>query len=169
MKSESYFKSEKTSIRMISVLQFSLSLTSNPLHPHGLQHPRPPCPSSPTPRACSNSCPSSWCCHPTVSSSVVPFSSCLQSLLTSGSFPVSQFFTSGGPRFGASTSASVLPMNIQDWFPSGLTGLIYCSPGDSKESPPTPQFKSINSLALCFLYGPALTSIHDYGKNNSFD
>ena len=81
------------------------------------------CP-SPTPRACSNSCPSSWWCHPTISSSVIPFSSCLQSFPASGSFPKSQFFASGGQRFAASASASVLPMNIQDWFPLGLTGLI---------------------------------------------
>ena len=169
MKSEAYFITEKPSIRMISVLQFSLLLASNPLQPHRLQHPRPPCLSSPTPRACSNSCPSSWWCHPTVSSSVVPFSSCLQSFPASGSFPTSQFFTSGGPSIGASASASVLPVNIQDWFPSGLTGLISCSPSDSKESAPTPQFKSISSLVLCFLYDPTLASIHDYWKNNSFD
>ena len=81
------------------------------------------CP-SPTPGACSNSCPWSWWCHPTISSSVVPFSSCLQSFPASGSFPMSHFFASGGPSIGASASTSVLPMNIQDWFPSGLTGLI---------------------------------------------
>ena len=123
MKSESYFKSEKTSIRMISVLQFSLSLTSNPLHPHGLQHPRPPCP-SPTPRACSNSCPSSRWCHPIISSSVIPFSSCLQSFPASGSFPISQFFASDGQSIGTSASTWVLPMNLQDWFPLGWTGWI---------------------------------------------
>ena len=84
------------------------------LWPHGLQHPRLPCP-SPTPEACSNSSPLSQWCHPTISSSVVPFSSCLQSSPASGSFPISQFFTSGGQSIGASASASVLPMNIQDW------------------------------------------------------
>ena len=88
---------------------------SDSLQPHGLQHTRLPCP-SPTPGACSNSCPSSRWCHPTISSSVVPFSSCLQSFTASGSFPLSQFFTSSGQRTGASVSASVLPMNIQDWF-----------------------------------------------------
>ena len=88
---------------------------------HGLQHVRLPC-SSPTPRACSNSCPSSHWCHPTISSSVVPFSSHLQSSPASGSFPMSQFFASGGQSIGA--SASVLPMNIQGWFPLRLTGLI---------------------------------------------
>ena len=93
------------------------------LGPHGLQHARLPCP-SPTPRACSNSCPLSWWCHPTISSSVFPFFSYLQSFPASGSFPVSQFFASGGQSIGASASASVLPMNIQDWFPLGWTGLI---------------------------------------------
>ena len=86
-------------------LQFSRSVLSNSLRPHGLQHARLPCP-SPTPGACSNSCPSSWWCHPTISSSVVPFSSCLQSFPASGSFPVSQFFTSGGPSFSCSISPS---------------------------------------------------------------
>ena len=90
---------------------------------HGLQHARPPCP-SPTPRAYSNSCPLSRWCHPTISSSVIPFTSCLQSFPASGAFPVSQFFTSGGQSVGVSTSASVLPMNIQDWFPLGWTGWI---------------------------------------------
>jgi len=107
----------------IFLLQFSHSVMSDSLWPHGRQHARPPCP-SPTPRACSNSCPSSQGCHPTISSSVVPFSSCLQSFPESGSFPMSQFFASGGQSVGASTSASVLPMNIQGWFPLGLTGLI---------------------------------------------
>ena len=104
-------------------LQFSCSVKSDSLRPHGLQHARLPCP-SPTPGACSNSCPWSRWCHPTISSCVVPFSSCLQSFPTSGSFPMSQFFTSGGQSIGVSASASVLPMNIQDWFPLGLTGWI---------------------------------------------
>ena len=96
---------------------------SNSLWPHGLQHARPPCP-SPTPRGYSNSCPLSLWCHPTTSSSVVPFSNCLQSFPASGSFPMSQFFTSGGQSIGVLASASFLPMNIQDWFPLGLTGWI---------------------------------------------
>ena len=104
-------------------LQFSRSVESDSLQPHGLQPTRLPCP-SPTPRACSNSCPSSWWCHPIISSSVVPFFSCLQSFPALRSFPVSQFFTSGGQSIGVSVSASVLPMNIQDWFPLGWTGLI---------------------------------------------
>ena len=104
-----------------SSVQFSQSVVSNSLRPPGLQHARPPCP-SPTPRPCSNSCPLSQWCHPTISSSVISFSSCLQSLPGSGSFPVSLFFASGGQNIGA--SVSVLPMNIQDWFPVELTGLI---------------------------------------------
>ena len=105
-------------------VQFSSvqSLSWVGLQPHGLWHTRLPCP-SPIPGACSNSCPSNWWCHPTVSSSVIPFS-CLQSFPTSESFPVSQFFASGGQSIGVSASASVLPMNIQDWFPLGLTDLI---------------------------------------------
>ena len=96
---------------------------SNSLQPRGLQHASLPCP-SPIPGACSNSCPLSQGYHPTVSSSVIPFSSCLQSCPASGSFPMSQFFTSGGPRIGVSASASLLPMNIQDWFPLGWIGWI---------------------------------------------
>ena len=107
----------------ISSVQFSHSVVSDFLWPHGLQHARLPCP-SPTPRAWSNSCPSSQWCHPTISSSVIPFSSCIQSFLVSGSFPISQFFTSVDQSIESSASASLLPMNIQDWFPLGLTGSI---------------------------------------------
>ena len=96
---------------------------SNSLRPHGLQHARFSC-SSPTPRAYSNSYPLSWWCHPTISSSVIPFSSCLQSFPASGSFPMSQFFPSGGQSIEALASVSVLPMNIKDWFPLGWTGWI---------------------------------------------
>ena len=96
---------------------------SDSLQPHGLQHTRLPCP-SPTPRVYSNSCSLSWWCHPTISSSVIPFSSCLQSFLASGSFQRSQFFALGGQSIGVSASASVLPMNIQGWFPLGWTGWI---------------------------------------------
>ena len=108
---------------LLHSVQFSRSVVSNSLWPHGLQHTRLPCP-SPTPGAYSNSCPLSWWCHPTISSSVVSSSSCLQSFPASGSFPTSQFFTSGGQSIGVSASASVLSVNIQDWFPSGLTGWI---------------------------------------------
>ena len=106
-----------------SSVQFSHSVMSDSLQLHGLQHTRPPCP-SPTPGACSNSCPLSCWCPPTISSSVVPFSSCLQSIPASGSFQMSQFFTSDVQRIGVSALASVLPMNIQDWFPLGWTGWI---------------------------------------------
>ena len=101
----------------------SCSVLSNSLQPHGLQHTRLPCP-SPSPRALWNSCPLSWWYHTTILSSVVLFSSRLQSFPASGSFPVRQFFASGGQSIGASASASVLPMNIQDWFPLGLNSLI---------------------------------------------
>ena len=103
------------------------------------------------------------------SSSVIPFSSSLQSFPASGSFKMSQLFESGGQSTAVSISTSVLPMNIQDWFPSGWTGWSPCSPRDSQESSPTPQFKSINSLAFSFLYRPTLTSIHNYWKNHSFN
>ena len=103
--------------------QFSSGM-SDSLQPHGLQHPRLPCP-SPAPEACSNSSPLSRWCHPTISSSVNSFSSCLQSFPASGSFLMSWFFASGGQSTGASASTSVLPMNSQDWFPLGLTGLIF--------------------------------------------
>ena len=147
-------------------VQFSHSVMSDSLRPHGLQHASPPC-ASPTPRVYSNSCPLSQWCHLTISSSVVPFAF-LHSLPTSGSFHMSQFFTSGGQSFGISASESVLLMNIQDWFSWGWTGLISLLPKDSQESSPTPQFKSINSLALSFLYSPTLTSIHDYWKNHTW-
>ena len=107
----------------ISSVQFSHSVASDSLQPHGLQHARPCCP-LPTPRVYSNSCPLSRWCHPTISSSITRFSSWLQSLPASGSFPMSQLFISGGQSIGVSASASVLPMNIQDWFPSGWTGWI---------------------------------------------
>ena len=111
------------SFQGISTVQFCWTVVSNSLRPHGLQHARLHCP-SPTLRACWNSCPSSQWCHPTISLPVVSFSSCLQSFPASGFFPMSQFFTSGGQSIGASASASVHPMNIQDWFPLGLTGWI---------------------------------------------
>ena len=105
------------------MLLFSHSVVSDSLLPHGLQHTRLPCP-SPSPRACWNLRPLSQWCHPTISFSVVPFSSCLQSFPASGCFLMSRLFSSGGQSIGASTSTSVLLMNFQDWFPLGLTGLI---------------------------------------------
>ena len=136
---------------------FSCLVRSNSLQPHGLQHARLPCPSL-SPRVCSNSCPLSWWCHPTTSSSVIPFSSCPQPFPASASFPISWLFASCGQSIEASASASGLPMNIQDWFPLGLTDLISCCPGDSKKSSPVPQFKNINYLALSLLYGATLRS-----------
>ena len=120
--------------------------------PMNHQHARPPCLS--TPGVHPNSCPSSWWYHPTISSSVVPFSSCPQSLPASGSFPMSQLFASGDQNIGISASASVLPMNTQDWSPLGWTGWISLQ---SQESSPTPQFKSISSSALSFVY-----SVHGF-------
>ena len=156
---------------IFSSVQFSHSVMSDSLQPHGLQHARHPCP-SPTPRVYSNSCPLSQWCHPTISSSVVPFSSHLQSFPASGSFPMSQFFTSGDQSIG------VLEFQLQhqsfqwifrtDFLWHGLVG-AHCSPRDSQESSPTPQFKSINSSVLSFLQSPTLKSIHDYWKNHSLD
>ena len=106
---------------------------------------------------------------PTLWSDALPSELPGKSFPESGSFLMSRLFASGCQSIGASASASVLPMNIQSWFPLGLTVWYPCSPRDSRESFPTPQFKSISSLVLSFLYGPALTSIHDYWKNHSFD
>ena len=113
----------KTLLKDIKFSSVSCSVVSNSLQPHELQHARPPCP-SPTPGVYSNPCSSSWWCHPALSSSVVPFSFRPQSLPASGSFPISQLFTSGGQSIGVSASASVLPMNTQDWSPLGWTGWI---------------------------------------------
>ena len=146
-------------------VQFSPSVVSDSLRPHELQHARPPCP-SPTPGVHSDSCPSSQWCHPAISSSVIPFSSCPQSLPASESFPMSQLFAWGGQSTGISASAWFPPKKSQGWSPSEWTG---CSSRDSQESSPIPQFKSINSSALSFLHSPTLTSIHDYWKNHSLD
>ena len=129
--------------------------------------PRLRCP-SPTPRVYSNSCLLSRWCHPTLSSSVIPFSSCLQSFLASRSFPMSWLFASGGQCIGVSASASVLPMNIQDWLPLGWTGLIPLQfKGLSRVFSNTTVQKH-QSLALRLLYDPTLTTIHDHWKNHSF-
>ena len=136
---------------------------SGSLRPHGSQHARPPCP-SPTPGVYSNLCPLSQWCHPTISSCVVPFSSCLQSFPASGAFPVSRLFTSGGQSIGV--SASVLPMNIQDWFPLRLIGLISLqSKGLSKVFSNT-TFKSVNSSALSFFYENELVFIFMWSYAN---
>ena len=139
------------------------------LQPHEPQHTRPPCP-SPTPRVYPNPCPLSRWWHPTIASSVVPFSSCPQYFPAAGSFPMSQLFASGGQSTGVSALASFLPKKSQGWSPSEWTGWISLqSKGLSQESSPTPHFKSINSLALSFLYSPTLTCIHDHRKNHSLD
>ena len=123
------------------------------LETHGLQHTGPLCPLL-SPRVCSNSCPWSRLCYLTLSFSATPFTICLQSFPVSGSFLMNQLVTSGGQSTGASSFASVLPVNIQDWFPLGLTGLISWQSKDSQESSPAPQFKSINSLVLSLLHSP---------------
>ena len=115
--------------RNTTSVQFNRSVVSDSLWPHEPQHARPPCP-SPTPGVYPNPCPLSWWCHPTISSSVIPFSSCPQSLPASGSFPMSQLFTSGGQSIGVSASTSVLPMNIQDWSALGWLVGSPCSPRD---------------------------------------
>ena len=149
-------------------IQFSHSVMSDSLLPHELQHARPPCP-SPIPRVYPNSCSLSWWWHSTISSSVVPFSSCPQSFPASWSFKwVSSLHQ----------VANVLEFQLQhqsfqwtprtDFLQDGLVGSP-CSPRDSQESSPTPQFKGINSSALSFLYSPTVTSIHDHWKNHSFD
>ena len=145
-----------------SLVQFSRSVVSDSLRPHESQHTRPPCP-SPTPGVYPKPSPLSWWCHPAITSSIIPFSSWLQSFSASGSFQMSQLFISGGLSIGVSVSASVLSVNTQDWSPLGWTGWILL------QSSPTPQFKSISSLAFSFPYSPTLTSLHDHWKNHSLD
>ena len=144
-------------------VQFSHSVVSNTFQSHGLQYASFSCPSW-TLGACSNSCPLSQWCHPTISSSVTPFFSCLQSFPASGSLQMSQFFPSDDQSIGTLASASVFPMNIQDWFPLILTGLISLQ---SKEH--SRVFSNTTVQKLSFLYSPILTSIHDYWENHSFD
>ena len=151
-----------------SSVQFSRSVVSDFLRPHESQHARTPCP-SPTPGVHSESRPSSAWCHPAISSSVVPFSSCPQSLPASESFPMSQLFTWGGQSTRVSALASFFQRNPRaDLLQNGLVGSPF-SPRDSQESSPTPQIKSINSSALSLLHSPTLTTIHDYWKNHSLD
>ena len=154
---------------MLLLLLFSPLVVSYSLQLHGVQRARLPCP-SPSPRVCSNSCPLCQWCHPTISSSVSPFFSCLQSFKKSGSFSMSWFFASGGQSIGSSASALVLSMNIQGWFPLWLTGLISLQ---SKGLWLSRVFFSTNSSETSILWhspsSPALTSIHDYGRNHSFD
>ena len=153
-----------------TAIHFSHSVMSGSLRPHGLQHARLPCP-LPIPGAYSDSCASSRWCHPTISSSVIPLSSCLQQFPASESFPMSQFFTSDGQSIGisASTSGSVLPVNIQDWFPLGWTGWTSSQSKWLSRVFFNTTVQNIISSVLSFLYDPVLTSIHDYWKNHSFD
>ena len=157
-----------TTILKSNSVQFSRSVVSNSLQPHEPQHVRPPCP-SPTPRVYPNPCSLSWWCHPTISSSVIPFSSCPQSFPASGSFQMSHLFTSGGQSIGVSASTSVLPMNTQDWFPLGGTGWI------SLQSKGLSRVFSNTTVQKHQFFGaqlsshPTLTSIHDYWKNHSLD
>ena len=150
-------------------VQFSHSVVSDSLRPHVLQHTRPPHPSL-TPGIYSNSCPLSQWCHPTISSSAIPFSSHLQSFPASRSFQMSQFFVIRWPKYW-SFSFNISPPNEY----SGLISFrmnwlnLLAVQVTLQESSPTPQFKSINSSVLSFLYGPNLPSIHDYWKNHSFD
>ena len=157
---------------VISSVQFSSVAQSCPTLCDPMNHSTPDLPvcPSPAPELHSNSCPSNWWCHPAISSSVVPFSSCPQSVPASETFPMSQLFAWGGQSTGwNSASASLLPKKSQGWSPLEWTGWSPCSPRDSLESSPTPQFKSISSSALGFLHSPTLTSIHDYWKNHSLD
>ena len=148
--------------------QISHSVVSDSLRLHEPQHTRPPCP-SPTLGVHPNPRPLCWWCHPTISSSVVPFSSCPQALPASESFPMSQLSTSGGQSIGISASTSVPPTNTQDWSPLGWTDWISLqSKGLSRVFSNT-IVQKINSLALSFLYCPTLTSIHDHWKNHSLD
>ena len=150
-------------VQFSSVAQSFPTLCNPPL-----RHSRPPCP-SPTPGVHPNSCPSSWWCHPAISSSVIPFSSCPQSLPASESFPMSQLFARGGKSTGVSASASFLPRNTQDGSPLEWTGWISLqSKGLSRVFSNT-TVQSINSSALSFLHSPTLTSIHDHWKNHSLD
>ena len=145
---------------------FSCSVVSDFLRPHGWQHTRFFCPSQAC-GVCSILCPLSQWCHPTISSSVPHFSSCPQSFPASESFPMSDLSALGVQSIGA--SASVLPMNLQGWFPLELTIWSPCSPRVSQVSSPAPQFESINSSALSLLCGPTLASVHAYRQNHSFD
>ena len=154
------------SLLIFTSVQFSHTVVSDSLWPHGLQHTRLPCPLL-TPGACSNLCSLSQWCHPTISSSVIPFSppSIFPSIRV---FQMSQLFTLGSQSVGVSASASVLPMNIQDWSPLGYTGWISL-PSKGLSSLLHITVKSINSLVFSFLDGPTLTSIHGYWKIHSFD
>ena len=145
-------------------LLLSCSVMSDSLQPHGLQRVRLPCP-SPSPRACSNPCPLSRWCHPTISSSIVPFSSCLQSFPASGSLPISWLFTSGGQRTRA--SASVLPMNIQGWFPLGWFNLLAVQWTLTLKR--VFSNTTVQKHQFSLICGPVLLHLCDYWQNHSFN
>ena len=149
-------------------VQFSHSAVSESLWPRESQHARPPCP-SPAPGVHPDSCASSRRCHPAISFSIVPFSSCPQSFPASGSFPMSQPYAWGGQSIGVSASASVLPMNTQDWSPLGCTGWIYLQSKGLARVFSNTTVQKHHSLVLSFLHSPTLTSIHDQWKNHSLD
>ena len=151
----------------LSSVQFSHSVVYDSLWPHGLQHTRLPYP-SPTSGTCSNSCTLSWWCHQIIPSFVIPFSSCLQSFPALGSLPVSQFFASGGQSIGLQLQHQSFQWIFRIDFLYDWLVWSSSSPGDSQESSPTPQFKSISSSALSFLHS-TLTSIHDHWKNHNHD
>ena len=151
----------------LNSVPFSHSVVTDSLWPHELQHARPPCPSS-TLRVHPNPCPLCQWCHPTILSSVVPFSSCPQSFPASGSFPMSQLSASGGQSIGVSASTSVPPMNTQDWYPLGWTGWISLrSKGLSRDFSNTTAQNQFFGAQVS--YSPTLTSIHDYWKNHGLD
>ena len=164
----SYEDQFKLKISFLQSVQFSCSVVSDSLWPHELQHARPPC-LTPTPGVHSNSCASSRWCHPAISSSVIPFFSCPQSLPASGSFPMSQLFTWGGQSIGVSASASVLPVNTQDWSPLGWTDWISLQSKGLAWVFSHTTVQSINSSVFSFLHSLTLTSIHDHWKNHSLD
>ena len=150
------------------IVQFSHSAVSNSLWPHGLQHTRLSCPLS-TPRTYSNSYPLCRWCHPITSTLVIPFSSSLQSFPASGTFPMNQFFESDGQIIGVSASAWVLPMDILDWFPLGLTGWIYLQSKSIWRVLPNTTVQKHQFFGTQHLYGPTLISTHDYWKSHSFN
>ena len=155
-------------LKNISSVQFSHSVMSNSLRPHELQHIRPLCP-SPTPRVHPNPCPLSQWCHPTISSSVIPFSSCPQSLPASGSFQMSQLFTSGGQSIGVSASTSVLPMNTRDWSPLRWTGWISLQSKRLSRVFSNTTVQKHQFFGAQLPYSPTLTSIHDHWRKHSLD
>ena len=168
IKGQANFHSAINAVPSLAHHHFNSSVISDSLQPHGVQDVSFPCLSW-NPGVCSNSCPLSQWCHPTISSSVVPFSSYLQSFPASESFQMSQFFISGGQSIGTSTSTSVLPMNIQDWFPLGLTGGISLQSKGLSRAFSNTAIQKHQFFGASILYGPTLRSICDYWKKHSFD